>query len=321
MAHNLYQDKLAYTGKEPWHKLGTHFESAMTAEQCIEAAGLNFSVYKEQLYRVTSDDIEKVNAFATINGDTNDVLGIVGSQYSPIQNRDSFAFFDEFIGKGLAIYETAGALGKGEKIWLLAKLPKSFSPIAGDKIEQYCMLYNTHDGSLPCSVMFTPIRVVCQNTLNVALKHCNQIVKVRHTSGADDKLKEAGRILNEMNEYFDRMAETCYSLAQYKIDDDFITDYKNALFGKEDDIPKGRGRTVRLQKLEMFDGRLRNGMGVDLPGVAGTAWHAYNAAVEMADYDLPKIGQNPTNDIIFGKSAEFKQKAHEAAFAVIAARS
>ena len=318
MAHNLYQNKMAFTGEKPWHQLGTQFESVMTAEQAIFGSGLGFEVYKEQLYRVTKSDIHEVDAFATINGDTDKVLGIVGKRYQPIQNREAFGFFDELVGAGQAIYQTAGALGEGERIWLLAKLPISFSPIAGDNIEGYVLLYNSHDGTAPLSVMFTPIRVVCQNTLNIALKKSTEVVKVRHTTNSAERLKESAKILKCMNEYFTEIGERCHDLASYKIDDDFIESYKNALFGNEIDLPvKGPGRTIRARNIGMFDQRLRFGKGIELPGVIGTAWHPVNAALEMADFDLPKLGKDPTNDIIFGKAADFKQVAWDSAFALI----
>ena len=321
MSDNLYKSTMAYTGEVPWHRLGKQFDLPMTSEQVLAESGLGFEVYKEQLYRVTDSNIAKVNAFATINKDTNDVLGIVGKNYQPIQNKDCFGFFDELIGRGEAIYETAGALGKGERVWLLAKLPVSFSPIAGDKIEGYTLLYNSHDGTSPLSVMFTPIRVVCQNTLNLALKRSTEIVKVRHTTNAAERVEEAGKIIKQLNDYFTEMGEQCHNLAEYQIDDEFIESYKSALFGKEDDLPiKGPGRTVRNKKVAMFDQRLRFGKGVELPGVVGSAWHVVNAAIEMADFDLPKIDKDPTNTIIFGQSALFKQKSWDTAFALIGAR-
>jgi phage/plasmid-like protein (TIGR03299 family) len=321
MAHNLYNDTMAYTGSEPWHQLGKHCEGAMTAAQAIEMADLGYMVIKEQLLR--QDGSLCKGGFATINTDNNKVLGVVGARYEIIQNVRAFDFFDSLIGgEAGAIYQTAGALGDGERIWLLAKLPKSFSPIAGDKIEQYIMLMNSHDGSSPCQVMFTPIRVVCQNTLNMALgKGSTQIVKVRHTLNAEDRLEEAGKIMKEMNDYFTLMGDKCHELGKFIIDDDFINMYKNALFGEEKDVAEGRGRTIRTKKIDAFDGYMANGKGVELPGVKGTAWWPVQAAVEFADYTMPKLGKDPTDCVIFGSGADFKQKAWDKAFAMVGART
>lgn len=322
MAHNLYNNTMAFSGETPWHGLGRRFDSAMTAEEALMNSGLNYDVKKEQLYRL---DIEPtaVNAFATINCENNEILGYVGNAYEVIQNRDAFRFFDKFVGEGVAIYESAGALGLGEKMWLLAKLPTSFEPIAGDKVDQYVLLYNTHDGSLKCSAMFTPIRVVCQNTLNLALRDNTNIVEIKHTSGARERLETAGEFLNQMNQYFTEMGEKCHDLARYTIDDDFIKEYQDLLFGKEDEIPtRGPGRAIRLNRIEMYDSCLKKGRGVELPGVVGTAWWATQAAIEMGDYTLAagKKTNDPTDDILFGSIAKFKQKAWDGAFELVEAR-
>ena len=320
MSANLYNNTMAFTGEKPWHLLGKQFSGSMTAEQAIMGAELDYFVVKEQLLR--QDGSLAKDAFATINTANNKILGIVGSRYEVIQNAKAFNFFDELVGKGEAMYETAGALGDGEKVWLLAKLPGSFSPIAGDKIDQYCLLYNSHDGSAPCSVMFTPIRVVCQNTLNMALgKGSTQIVKIRHTANAEDRLEEAGRVMKEMNDYFTLMGEKCHELGRFVIDDDFIKIYKDALFGVEKDIPEGRGRTLRTKKIDAFDSYMIGGKGVEIPGVKGSAWWPVQAAIEFADYGMPKIGKDPTESVIFGSAADFKQKAWDKAFAMVGARS
>ena len=320
--HNLYQDKMAFTGSQPWHKLGQQFDGPMTAEEVIRGSGMDYKVIKRPLYDLPSDgEIEETGMYCTVNSHTGDRLGIVGERYTPIQNVRAFDFFDHFVEEGAAIYQTGGAIGKGEKIWLLAKLPTSFEPIMGDKTDCYVMLFNSHDGSKPLSAMFTPIRVVCQNTLNLALTNNSNIVTIRHTTNANDRLAEAGRLLNRMNAYFTEIGGKCSDLAAYKIDDDFIQEYMDLMFGKEEDIPiKGVGRSMRLNKIQMFEGRLRNGMGVDLPGVQGTAWHVVNAALEMGDYDLPKLNQDPTESVIFGKSYEFKQKAWDSALALVSSK-
>ena len=316
MAHNLYLNRMAFTGESPWHRLGIQFDRPMTAAEVIQAAALDYEVYKRQLYDLPNDgEIEPVKVYATVNSHTNKRLGIVGDRYVPIQNRDAFAFFDYFIEEGAAIFETGGAIGDGEKVWLLAKLPASFEPLAGDRISQYCILYNTHDGTLPLSVMFTPIRVVCQNTLNMALKNCTNIIKIRHTSNAEERIAEAGRVLNKMNEYFTIMGEKCHDLAQFQIDDDFIKEYKDLMFGKEEDMPaRGPGKAIRSNKIQMLDNRLANGRGVDMAGVKGTAWWLSQASIEMADYDLPKVNQDPTESVLFGTSAEFKQQSWDTIF-------
>lgn len=325
MSSNLYRNTMAFTGEVPWHRLGIQFNEKMNSTQALHAAELDYKVWKEPLYRIMPYGmIEHCGMYATVNDYNEKQLGVVGERYNPIQNIDAFQFFDSLVEEDAAIYETAGALGNGEKVWILAKLPQSFSVLQGDNVECYCLLYNSHDGTTPLSVMFTPIRVVCQNTLNMALnnKKTQQLVKIRHTIGADDRLSEAGRIMKYASHYFNQIGEDCYKLSQFTLDDKFIVDFKDLMFGKEEELPaQGPAKALRANKIELFEKRLQFGKGVEIPGVSGTPWHIVNAAVEMADYDLPKVGKDPTESVLFGSSAEFKQKAWDAAFTLMEVRS
>ena len=174
MAHNLAMTNgktaMAYTGDKPWHGLGTSVANAMTSAEAIGLAGLDWGVVKQPVY--FANDISKYkrieNKFATVRVDTMDPLGIVGNVYRPLQNKEAFSFFDAIVGDKLAMYHTAGALGKGERIWLLAKLPGECWITPKDNIEKFLLLTNSHDGYSSVEFMVTPIRVVCQNTLNMA---------------------------------------------------------------------------------------------------------------------------------------------------------
>ena len=125
--HNLYRNTMTFTGPRPWHKLGIQFEEEFTSAQAIAAARLDYPVSKEQLYRLRSDlgpgMVEPTEAYATINGHTQDVLGIVGDGYEVLQNQEAFDFFDILLKEAGGKLQTAGAIGKGEKVWMLAKLP------------------------------------------------------------------------------------------------------------------------------------------------------------------------------------------------------
>ncbi len=141
-------------------------------------------------------EIEVPAYFATIRSDTEQVLGVVGNDYEIVQNVNAFSFFDAIVAsrKGI-LYETAGALGKGERIFITAKLPDYIKVGRDDLIEQYLLLTTSHDGSGSITIAFTPVRVVCQNTLNAALKNSSNTIKIRHTASAAEKLKGAQQIL------------------------------------------------------------------------------------------------------------------------------
>ena len=323
MAHNLYQQTMAFTGEIPWHGLGTKFEAPFTAEEAIEAARLGYEVRKEPLYRQTQDAegnplLEKVRSYATVNGDTNTVLGVVGERYTPIQNREAFCFFDELLLEAGATYETAGALGDGERIWIMARIPESFSPLVGDLVNQYCLLTNSHDGSSPVQVRFTGVRVVCQNTMTAAMRGTRETVNVIHSTNARERLQLAGQILKAMRDHFAAMGETFEQFAEFQVDDAFLEEYKIALYGDPWDMPEGAARTTVERRHEAFQARYENGLGTDLPGVKGSMWGAYNSAIEWADYAYPiRSTTERTKSILFGAANDFRQKAFDAALAMM----
>lgn len=325
MAHNLYQNKMAYTGEVPWHKLGTRFDQEFTTTQAIEAAGLGFVVTKEPIYRkVGHGHAEVPGKFLTVNNDNQEILGLVGDRYEVLQNADAFGWFDEVMAETGARFQTAGALGNGERIWLMAKLPESFAPVFGDKVEQFCLLSTGHDGGPGSSVTirFTPIRVVCQNTLTAATRTSREFVTMRHTESVQGRLKMTAVLIKDMREHFTRLGECFQEFAEFRIDDAWLDEFEKMLFGSEPTDKKTEAsRNIWMRKIEMFDERLKMGKGVDLPGVAGTAWHAYNAAVEFADYDFPMQKKASESDrvqsILWGRANEFKQMAFNATMALI----
>lgn len=221
MAHNINYNE--HTGKysffsvqkKPWHNLGQVVEQYPTSAEAIKYAGLDFEVIKSPLYThhkgvSISDDgeIKEGGAcllpdnFATMRTDTNVVFGVVGKDYEIVQNADAFSFFDAIVGGGDGIlYETAGALGNGERIFITAKLPDYIRVGDGDDItEKYIFLTTSHDGTGSITAAFTPVRVVCQNTLNAALSNMSNVVRIRHTSGAKQRLENAHKVMGLANQ-------------------------------------------------------------------------------------------------------------------------
>jgi phage/plasmid-like protein (TIGR03299 family) len=148
--------------------------------------------------------VEAEGHYGNVRTDTNEILGIVKGRYRIVQNKDAFGFFDTIIDKGEAIFETAGALGKGERIFVTAKLPEDML-VRGEKVEKYIMLTNSHDGSSTIIAGFTPIRVVCNNTLTAALKNIDNKVSISHTASAESRLREASRVMGIASRYMDEV--------------------------------------------------------------------------------------------------------------------
>lgn len=187
--------------EKAWHGLGQIISDYPTSADALHYAGLNYEVEKWALYAYdlkneTTNEPHVPNHFATVRTDTQEVLGVVGRDYEVVQNVDAFSFFDNIVGGNSGIlYETAGALGKGERIFIIAKLPDYIKVGRKDCIEKYLFLTTSHDGTGSITIAFTPIRIVCQNTLNAALRNHVNSVKIRHTASATDKLKEAHKML------------------------------------------------------------------------------------------------------------------------------
>ncbi|WP_431199575.1 DUF932 domain-containing protein [Mucilaginibacter sp. P19] len=215
MAHNLFYneqtEKVSFFSvkEKAWHGLGQIVEDYPTSAEAIRYAGLDYSVEKRPLFTnslpnelnemaesIAFPKIDVPNFFATVRTDNNSVLGVVGKDYEVVQNADAFQFFDAIVGGESGIkYETAGALGKGERIFITAKLPDYIKVGKQDLIEQYLFLTTSHDGFGSITAAFTPTRIVCNNTLNAAMRNHSGGIKIRHTASANDRLKQAHTLM------------------------------------------------------------------------------------------------------------------------------
>ena len=317
MGHNLNisngKASMMYVREVPWHMLGTRLDKPATAAEAIEAAGLGFTVEKMALKTSTSG-LPVEGHFATVRTDTMDVLGVVGSRYCLIQNKDAFTTFDAHVGEGEAIYHTAGVLGKGERIWLLAKLPDYIQVNGADFVEKYMLLTNSHDGSGPVRVKLTPIRVVCENTLALALGGAEQEVRIRHTAQAESKLKEAHEILGLTNKLYAELDRIFNCMSEKHIEGKALVEYVKAIFpaASESDnqsrITQTRGKVLELAE---------SGKGAELS--RGTVWGAYNAVTEFVDHcRLTSVSDAAgLKSMWFGSGERIKKQAFKVAVSML----
>ena len=262
MAHNINYNQ--QTGKhsfisvqeKAWHGLGQIVEGYPTSTEAIKFAGLDYEVSKEEIYTSNfnsdgqrMDYTNRVKThLATMRKDTGDVLGIVGKDYEIVQNKDAFTFFDSIVdGEGI-LYETAGALGKGERIFITAKLPNYIRVGKDDLIEQYLFLTTSHDGYGSISAAFTPIRIVCNNTLNAALRNQSNSIKIRHTANAKERLAQAHHLMGISNKLSSELEIIFNNWSKVKITDPEVKKliqlalvpnkevFKNIQEGKEDEL-------------------------------------------------------------------------------------
>ncbi len=319
MAHNLNMNaenkaNMMYVGETPWHKQGTYLgEKEVTAEKAIIAAGMNWEVSKKVL-SCNARIIE--NYKAIVREDTKEVLSIVKDRYTPLQNKEAFAVLDPFLSETKAVWHTAGVLGKGEKIWVLAKLPGNIQVTKDDIIDKYFLLTSSHDGSSSIQLRFTPIRVVCQNTLQMALLgEGSSIMKVKHTINQNSKIKEAIKILGLVEQVAKEFEVSAKEMYKFKMSNNDIDNYIAEIL----DIGKDCREKVKLyedKSFERFRSLVDSGIGTDISGVQGSLWGAYNAITEGIDHTDRKIKDN-LKYIWFGSGNNVKDKAWKTAIKMI----
>jgi phage/plasmid-like protein (TIGR03299 family) len=235
----------------PWHGLGTIVENAPTSEDAIIWAGLNWEVLQKRL--ITEDAIVVPDNYANVRSSDGKVLGVVGKRYQIVQNTDAFKFTDSLLGEGVT-YETAGSLNDGKTIWLLAKMPDKYT-ILGDKVDPYICFTNTHDGSGAVKVAMTPVRVVCQNTLNMALGSAKRTWSARHVGSIDAKLREAEETLQFAHEYMTAINDTFEELYKVKLTDFEVRSILNKVIPINEDMGKSQqenNKTIRDDILYRF---------------------------------------------------------------------
>lgn len=306
-------------GERPWHGLGTLLEQRVTSFEAIKAAHLEWEV---ELREITASGLLEAcpNHKATVRTDLNKVLGIVGKRYRPLQNRDAFTFFDNVVGLGEAIYESAGALFGGRRVWILAKLNEDMVIGGVDKIKPYLLLVNSHDGSQAVRMFFTPIRVVCNNTLTASInrRSVGEGVMIRHTESMNGKIEESQEILGIAQKEYERIGAAFNLFYDKQIDADQAKGYFDRVFElNAGELPKDKETEDELMAAYEGHGSAAEATHKD------TVWRAYNVATHRVDHELPfrrnsskslqARAENRMKSICFGTGAATKAKAYSAA--------
>lgn len=291
---NRFNQKYSFVSRiEPaWHRKGTILDHAFTAEEAMYHANMGYIVALAPLYAKFSEDpndpkrgIKLEDNFATYRTDTRDVFGVVGSRYEIVQNTAAFSFFDSIVGEKKAIYETAGVLGKGETIFLTAKLPNNIILPGDDIVEQFLLFTMSHDGTRPVSAMFTPTRVVCANTLAIALTNGAHKVVIKHTKSALDKIREAGKLMGLVSRRSEATTEILNAMSKVRITDDQLTEYIKMVFLTKEEMKRlaetGDHRKAEISTrtigiMEQVADFTLTGVGQDTQSTKGTLFGAYS---------------------------------------------
>ena len=266
--------------EKPWHGLGTIVMDAPSSGDALKLAGLDWQVVQEPIYTDYNEVIEGYKA--NVRDSDRKVLGVVTDRYKIIQNHEAFAFTDTLLGSGVR-YETAGSLQEGKRVWILARLPREYI-ISGERISPYLVFSNTHDGSGAVKVALTPVRVVCNNTLNLALQTANRSWSMIHTGNIKDKIQEAEDTLFMAEEYMDRLGKEFEQLRSQKITDSQLNEYIEQLLPMEKDSTTIQSKNTRQLREDL---QRRYYEAPDLQDVGNNAYRFINAVSDFATHSKP----------------------------------
>jgi phage/plasmid-like protein (TIGR03299 family) len=315
MAHEI--ETCMYVGEKPWHGLGTALDSPPTVEAGLEAAGLNWEVGLKSLVTADGQPITHKTTYRLTDGK---ILGVVGPSWRPLQNRDAFQRFQPLIDSGEVGLHTAGSLKEGRRVWVLGKINKPAIEIAeGDAVERYILLSNGHDGTLATRVGFTPIRVVCSNTL--AMAHgdgASKLIKCLHFKGIVQTLEALREVMILANGQFEATAEQYRKLAKCKISPADLRRYVQVVFQVDADKAEGDLPKQTVAKIDKIVALSQVGRGNANPAVVGTLWAAYNGLTEYLGYGYGKTADNRVNSLWFGENANLNRRGLEVALQLAA---
>lgn len=295
MAANV--ESMFYVRETPWHGLGTRVNEAPDSREALIVAGLDWNVVQEPIYTESGEVIDGYKA--NVRDSDRKTLGVVTDRYKVIQNREAFAFTDELLGEGVR-YETAGSLAGGKRVWLLAHLPHEYI-ISGERISPYLVFSNTHDGTGAIKVAITPIRVVCQNTLNLALHSAKRSWSMIHTGDINGKMQEAKDTLFMAEKYMDSLGREFENLRMKKLTDEQVMDYIKML------LPIDEGSTlqqIRNIKRLQEDMKQRYFDAPDLQDVGKNAYRFINCVSDFATHADPLRRTANYKENLFARTVE-----------------
>lgn len=283
--------------EKPWHGLGTVVANAPSSKEALISAGLNWKVLQEPIFTEQEEDIAGYKA--NVRDTDRRVLGVVSDRYKVIQNSEAFAFTDELLGEGVC-YETAGALQDGKRVWLLARMPHEYI-ISGERISPYLLFSNTHDGTGAVKVALTPIRVVCNNTLNLALRTAKRSWSMVHTGDVREKISEARDTLLRAENYMDSLGKEIDTLRKIKLSDREVREYMEMLLPMDDGISAQQKKNIiRLRE----DMQARYFDAPDLQDVGKNAYRFINAVSDFATHAQPVRKTANYRENLFLKTVE-----------------
>jgi len=312
---------MMYVGDTPWHGLGVAIPNTkrLSVEEAIVAAGLNWKVELQGVYTEDDKGVRQAipEQYVTYRKIDKTVLGLVGKGYRPLQNIEAFRWFQPFLDSGEATLETAGSLKRGSKVWVLARIRRDPMVVGKeDLMKHYILLSNSHDGSLAVRVGFTPIRVVCNNTLCLAHESkASKLLRVKHTARVLESLEEVRDVIDLAHREFAATVEQYRRLGSRQINTTDLVKYVRIVFGlreKKRTAAQERQEKIVSTVIQLFE----NGRGNRVAG--RNYWGAYNAVNEYLNYFRGKTQDNTLNSLWYGKGGEINRTALKVAMKMAA---
>jgi len=302
----------SYSGAVPaWHGEGKILGHTFTAKEALEAAQIDWLVEKVPLF---TQDGQAVDRCATVRmdkqvGDPNRILGVVGPLYEPVQNEFAFQFFDAVCGPDKAIYDSVGALDRGAKVFIVAKLPKEFF-VKEDRFQEYVTLLNGHSGLTAVSIFLTSVRIVCANTLAQALRGTETRVVLRHTRNVHQRLIGAPALLSLVDYKFRETQELFNQLVARPITHPLFQQYVEEVFPTPAEKPGKRTRMHRESVTMLLDHETNT-----TPGIKHTWYSAFQSVSEYVSHTMPvREGKSRMDNVMFGSGANITKRALELAW-------
>ena len=301
MAHQV--ETMAYAGEVPWHGLGKQVLPDLSPEQMLYEAGLDWSVEKVPAFAEVNGEKVAVGKSALVRSSDSKVLDVVGDDWNPVQNAEAFGFFADFVSEGNMEMHTAGSLKGGQMVWALAKVKdESFELFGDDRVDSYLLFSNPHMYGKSIDVRFTPIRVVCNNTLTLSLgTSSNNSVKVSHRTQFDaEQVKETmGIASSKLNQY----KEMSQFIASKRFTEDSKIEYLEKLFPVLGEAKRKQRSKSAAGVLDILDTQ---------PGAEygeGTFWQLFNGVTYYVDHEMGRNADNRMKSAWFGYGVKKKQDA------------
>ncbi len=290
-------ETMFYTREKPWHGLGTMVMEALNSADALRLAGLDWKVNQKSI--LTNEGVLIQGFKANVRDSDNQVLGVVTDRYKVVQNEEAFAFTDALLGEGVT-YETAGSLQNGRRVWVLARLPQKYF-ISEDEIAPYLVFMNTHDATGAIKVAITPIRVVCQNTLNFALATAKRSWAANHTGDISGKLEDARNTLLFADLYMKELGEAIEHLNQIKLADYQVMKYIDALFPLYENPTELQKKNLSRMKEDL---KMRYFEAPDLENRDKNAYRFVNAVSDFATHAKPLRETSSYKENLFARTVE-----------------